>query len=322
LTNKQRDYDHYCIHSVKNITLGIFFARGDIMDFSAIGKKIRELRKNINMSQEELSQGICTQAQISKIEKGDVFPYASTLYLISQKLGVDVNHFFDIGMTPRLDYVLEVRRQLTIARRNLDYYGMKQIVEAELQNPLFSQNKKNLQLLFWHKGIYQYELGSDVDKAIETLEYAIHLTNTTKKMWSERELEILLSIGAIYFEEDYFEKALEVYQNLKKHLYAIPHIMDNTIKTRLLYNIARVYSRLNQLNESNDACKEAIHWCIEKDNMYLLGELHYHMGYNYELQSNPSQAEEYMNKALTVFELQGDDKYIQFITKKISLLSR
>ncbi|MBR8644357.1 helix-turn-helix transcriptional regulator [[Brevibacterium] frigoritolerans] len=54
---------------------------------------MKELRKQIGLSQEELATGICTQAQISKIEKGDVYPYASTLYLISQRLGVDVNYF-------------------------------------------------------------------------------------------------------------------------------------------------------------------------------------------------------------------------------------
>ena len=52
------------------------------MDFSAVGKKIKELRKQIGLSQEELAEGICTQAQISKIEKGVVYPYATTLSLI------------------------------------------------------------------------------------------------------------------------------------------------------------------------------------------------------------------------------------------------
>ncbi|MED3909921.1 helix-turn-helix transcriptional regulator [Peribacillus simplex] len=39
------------------------------MDFFAVGQKIKELRKQIGLSQEELASGICTQAQISKIER-------------------------------------------------------------------------------------------------------------------------------------------------------------------------------------------------------------------------------------------------------------
>ncbi|MDQ7861563.1 hypothetical protein RCO48_12960 [Peribacillus frigoritolerans] len=76
------------------------------------------------------------------MKKGDVYPYASTLYLISQRLGVDVNYFFDIGMTPRLDYVEEVIYQLKIARRTRNYEEMQQIVKAEENSPLFLQNKK------------------------------------------------------------------------------------------------------------------------------------------------------------------------------------
>ncbi|WP_409252155.1 helix-turn-helix domain-containing protein [Bacillus sp. SCS-153A] len=292
------------------------------MDFSAVGKKIRELRKNIGLSQEELSEGICTQAQISKIEKGDVYPYASTLYLISQKLGVDVNHFFDIGMTPRLDYVQEVKRQLIMSRRNLDYKEMKQVVETELHNPLFTLNKKNLQLLLWHKGIYQYELEKDTDTALETLFSSIQLTHQSNKYWSEREIEIMLTIGAIHFEEDDLEEALKVYKNIKQYINTIPYLTDYTIKTRLYYNYARTLTRCKEYKESNTYCAAGINWCIEKDNLYFLGELHYHMGYNFELLGDLETGLQFMKKALTVFELQQDEKYSNFIKEKIKSLEK
>ncbi|MCA0151572.1 helix-turn-helix transcriptional regulator [Rossellomorea vietnamensis] len=287
------------------------------MDFSVVGQKIKELRKNIGLSQEELAEGICTQAQISKIEKGDVFPYASTLFLISRKLGVDVNYFFDIGMTPRLDYVQEVSKQLQIARRSMNYKEMKEIVSAEEENPLFFNNNRNLQLLQWHKGIYQYELNKDVEKAEEILRKAISLSHTTDKIWSEREIEILLTIGVLYSEEGDWKKALEIYQEVKTHILALPNLQDFTLRTRLFYNIARVLTRLKNFEESTQYCNEAIDWCVHKDNMYLLGELHYHIGYNFELQGNLEDAKKYMQKALIVFELQADDKFMQFIRRKI-----
>ncbi|MFS8188820.1 helix-turn-helix domain-containing protein [Rossellomorea sp. H39__3] len=287
------------------------------MDFSVVGQKIKELRKNVGLSQEELAEGICTQAQISKIERGDVFPYASTLFLISRKLGVDVNYFFDIGMTPRLDYVLEVGRQLQLARRNMNYQEMEEIVRSEEENPLFFNNNRNLQILKWHKGIYQYELNKDIKTAEETLRNSIDLTHTTDKIWTEREIEILLTLGVMYFEEGMLKKSLEVYEEVKSHVETIPYLSDHTIKTRLYYNIARALTRLGEIKQSNNYCKSAIEWCIYKDNMYLLGELHYHIGYNYELEEEYSKAIKNMEKALIVFELQGDDKFIKYIQKKI-----
>lgn len=286
------------------------------MNFSAIGEKIKELRKLMGLSQSELAQGICTQAQISKIEKGDVFPYASTLYLISQRLGVDVNYFFDIGTTPRIDYVQEVSRQLKIARRNLEYEEIYQIVKAEEKNALFLQNRKNLQLLLWHKGIYQYHLNKNAAKAFTLLDEAIHLTHD--KVWSEREIEISLSKGIILFEEEDLAGALSIYKPAKEHLKLLPYLQDDTINSRLYYNLARTLTRLGDLNLSTRYCKQAIDYCIERDNLYLLGELHYHVGYNYELTGSIATARSYMEKALIIFELQMDEKYIQFIKKKIN----
>lgn len=290
------------------------------MDFSAVGKKIKELRKNIGLSQEELSLGICTQAQISKIEKGIVFPYASTLYLISQKLGVDVNYFFDIGMTPRLDYVQEVTKQLKIARREHKYKEMMDIVKIEEENPLFAQNSRNYQLLLWHKGIYIFEVEKDVDKAILTLRKAIEMTQSISKVLTERELEILLSIGAIYVKED-LEKALDIFEEIQDHIKVLPHLNDYTIKSRLLYNMTRVLTRLNKLTESNQYCRDAIKWSLEKDTLYLLGQFHYQIGYNFELLGKKLEAKSYMEKALVVFELQQDDKFIPLINKKVEELS-
>lgn len=287
------------------------------MNFSAIGQRIRELRKLMNLSQGELAKGICTQAQISKIEKGDVYPYASTLYLISERLGVDVNYFFDIGTTPRLDYVQEVLRQLTLARRNSDYREMEQIVKTEEKNPLFQQNNKNFQVLLWHKGICQYMLHKDSKAAIDILSKAIALTHYTDKVWSEREIEVLLSIGSVYFEEKDYKKSLKVYFEAKEYLHQLPFINDHTLLCRLYYNIARSLTRLEKYSDSIKYCREAVRWCIEKDNLYLLGELHYHIGYNYEIQGKFQKARECMQKSLIIFELQEDEKYVNFINSKI-----
>ncbi|MFP3340016.1 helix-turn-helix transcriptional regulator, partial [Micrococcus sp. SIMBA_131] len=84
-----------------------------------------------------LAEGICTQALISRIEKGDIYPSATALYQISVKLGVDVNYFFEIGTTPRLDYIMEVEKQLRYLRVYRKYEEMMDLVRVEEKNPLF-----------------------------------------------------------------------------------------------------------------------------------------------------------------------------------------
>ncbi|MEW4225601.1 helix-turn-helix domain-containing protein [Rossellomorea marisflavi] len=290
------------------------------MDFAAVGKKIKELRKNSGLSQEELSEGICTQAQISKIEKGLVFPYASTLYQISQKLGVDVNYFFDIGTTPRLDYVQEVFEQLQIMRRSYKFKEMMDIVRAEETNPLFSQNKKNMQILLWHKGIYLYEIENKKDEAMDTLNQAVHITDMKGKVMQEREIEIQLTIAAILIKED-LEAALSLYKEIMRNVQVLPHLNDYTIKTRLYFNLARVLTNLNQLDDSNKYCDEAIKWCLKKDSIYLLGQVHYQKGYNLELANQLGCAKTFMEKALIFFEIQKNEELVKFMKVKIEQFS-
>lgn len=288
------------------------------MDFSAIGMKIKELRKQLGLSQEQLAQGICTQAQISKIESGDVYPYATTLYLISERLGVDVNFFFDIGLTPRFDYVQEVASQLRIARRTMNYEEMKQIVEVEQKNPLFSHNKRNKQLLLWHQGIYEHALHRDATRAIVTLQNAIDILKVTEKVFSERELEIMLSIGVIHFEEKDYESAIAIYKKAFQAIKQLPSLYEYSIKTRLYYNFARTLTRLEQYEESIRYCKKGIDWCIKKESLYLLGELFYQKGINCELLNDPRKAVLYMKKSLLIFELQRDERFVSYIRESIS----
>jgi transcriptional regulator with XRE-family HTH domain len=293
------------------------------VDYSVIGKKIKELRKGVHLTQGELAEGICTQALISRIEKGDIYPSATALYQISKKLGVDVNYFFEIGTTPRLDYVQEVERQLRKLRVKHHYEEMMDIVKVEEKNPNFTQSDSNMQLLLWHRAIYTQEVKKDKKNARFLLHQALALTYDNKKALSEREMEIMLSLGVIEFSEEDYDGALDYYEQVKNGLKVSKQLHDKAIKTRLLYNIARLYTRLGKYQESNKSCKEAIKWSIDEENMYALGHLHYHVGYNYELLKKYKNALPYFEKAILIFELQDEHIYLDYLRKrKEELLSR
>ena len=290
------------------------------MDFAKIGEEIRHLRKSLGMSQVELSKGICTQSQISIIEKGEGYPLASTLYFISQKLGVDINYFYEIASTPKVDYVKEVTLQLKQARREMKYDIIRDIVKAELNNPLFRDIRKNKQLLLWHQGICEYEVNKNTEAAKKLLFEAIQLTHSSDKVFNEREIEIYNAIAVIHFNDYENDKVIEIYEMVLSHLDRIPYLQDVTIKTRILYNRAKALSRLYRFEESNQSCKQAIDWCLKTDNMYVFAELYYHTGYNYEMLGNMIIALRYMENAKKIFELRLEDKHVPYIDERINRL--
>ncbi|MCA0150441.1 helix-turn-helix transcriptional regulator [Rossellomorea vietnamensis] len=290
------------------------------MDYSVIGKKIRELRKAVGLTQGDLAENICTQALISRIEKGDIYPSATALYQISNRLGVDVNYFFEIGTTPRLDYINEVERQLTRLRVDQRFQEMMEIVKTEEKNPLFFKDNEKLQLLLWHKSIYFFEVEKESETALTILNEAYNLTANQKKAMTEREMEILITFGIWETQLGDHQKALDYYQKVEVAINPAEQLQDKSIKTRLLYNIARVLTRTEHYESSTDYCLKAIHWCIDEELLWGLGESYYQIGFNYELMEKIDQAIPYFQKALLMFELRNNTLYSTFIEEKLAKL--
>ena len=55
-----------------------------------------------NISQSELCHGICSQSQISKIEKGMIYPSSILLYQLSERLGIDPNNIFALTQNKKI----------------------------------------------------------------------------------------------------------------------------------------------------------------------------------------------------------------------------
>jgi transcriptional regulator with XRE-family HTH domain len=291
------------------------------VDYSVIGKKIKEMRKAAGLTQGEIAEGICTQALISRIEKGDIYPSATALYQISVKLGVDVNYFFEIGTTPRLDYSKEVERQLRFLRINRQYEEMMELIKTEEKNPLFYRDNEKLQLLYWHKGIYQYEVRKDSTASFSLLHQAYQMTANVKKAMSEREMQILSSIGNIHFSIQQFEEALDYFKQVETAIHTTEVLQDKSIKARLFYSIARVLTRKGELEDSTAYCLNAIKWCFQEELLWGLGELHYQVGYNYEQAGDIEKALPYFKHSLHMFELRNDETYVTFLLSKIEEMS-
>ncbi|MBY8911006.1 helix-turn-helix domain-containing protein, partial [Salinicoccus roseus] len=58
-----------------------------------IGQRIKEIRNNNNLTQEELADGIISRTYLSLIEKGSVHPSTNVLIKLSERLNCSVNDF-------------------------------------------------------------------------------------------------------------------------------------------------------------------------------------------------------------------------------------
>jgi transcriptional regulator with XRE-family HTH domain len=284
-----------------------------------IGSIIRELRKMIGLSQKELAEGICTQAQISKLENGDEYPYSITLYEISKRLGVDMNYFFHSIETPRLDYVEEVKHLIRQYIRKRDYDSVALIIERERTSPLF-QTLANKQFLLWHEGICDYYVYKNKERSLHKLREAIKLTQTSDSYYKEREIEVLNSIAIIHDEEKEFEKAIGMYRTALTQLKYLPQVKDEKIKIRILYGLARTLTEMGQYKESLTYSERGIHLCISCESLYLFGELHYQSGCNLIKLGQKESGTRYLEKAVLIFELEKNEKFAALVRQQMKKL--
>ncbi|PYZ92721.1 XRE family transcriptional regulator [Salipaludibacillus keqinensis] len=282
-----------------------------------IGENIKMLREQAHMSQAELAEGICTQAQISRIEKGEVIPLSSTLYEISRKLEIDMDEFFNMAHDQRFDYIVTVKTEIRKAIRNKDYQSVYDMVKCEQKNAIFS-SREHQQFLIWHEGIASYYLNQGFQHSIDLLMKALHMNqgDTSKARYSCTEIEIMNSIGIVYNEEGEFKLSVQYYELALEEMHKIQKNMDLT-KIRVYYGLSKSLSRLNNHRQSLVFARKGIDLCIKIETLYLLGDLHFQAGMNCFYLRHFKRSKVHLNKSLLIFEVMENREYVEIISGNI-----
>ncbi len=275
-----------------------------------IGEKIYELRKYFNMTQKELCHGICTQAYISKIENGSLSIAADILFKIAERLGVDVNYFYDTTFPERMDYSLEVEIQAKELVMQNDYESLEELIKKEEQTPLYD-NRRFRQFILWHKALCKRYLDQDLDASLSLINEALQLFNTNQKVKSEREIEILMHKANLFVDYKRFNKAIDLYEDLLFSIRTLPIIRNQNIQIMVYYNLARCYLMISNFEKTIENAKRGLISCRNNRSLYGMGHLYFIAGRSYEEIEKPVTALEYFQKAKQVFELTQEDQYYE-----------
>ncbi|MFB9859502.1 helix-turn-helix domain-containing protein [Salinicoccus siamensis] len=84
-----------------------------------IGQRIKEIRNNNNLTQEELAEGIISRTYLSLIEKGSVHPSTNVLIKLSERLNCSVNDFMQEVSHFRYNDV-EILREISYYEQKVD----------------------------------------------------------------------------------------------------------------------------------------------------------------------------------------------------------
>ena len=287
------------------------------MEFNDLGITIKELRIKKNISQSELCHGICSQSQISKIEKGMIYPSSILLYQLSERLGIDPNNIFALTQNKRLKYVENVKYVIKDCLKQKQYKELYEIVKKEKNLNNF-QTKDEKQFLMWHEAIAIFMVDKSIKTALDFLNNALKLTVTNSDFLSEREIDIMQTIAILHGENKEYEKSINILRRCLTNFNKLDFPRDKEIKLKIIFNLAKILGHANQHEEAVKYNDMGIKLAINLNTLYLLGELYYGKAWNLLKIKQPNEEDvaNNMKKALFIFELTEKENLIKMVKEK------
>ncbi|PGM90781.1 helix-turn-helix domain-containing protein [Bacillus thuringiensis] len=287
------------------------------MEFNDLGITIKELRIKKNISQSELCHGICSQSQISKIEKGVIYPSSILLYQLSERLGIDPNHIFALTQNKRLKYTENVKYVIKDCLKQKQYKELYEIVKKEKNLNNF-QTKEEKQFLIWHEAIAIFIVDKSLKNALDFLNNALKLTLTNSDFLSEREIHIMQTMAIFHGENKEYEKSITILKRCLTNFNKLDLPRDKEIKLKIIFNLAKCLDFTYQHEEAIKYIDRGIKLAINLNTLYLLGELFYLKG-QCLLKIKQHNVEDVVynwKKALFIFELTEKETLIKMVKEK------
>lgn len=292
---------------------------GQSMATESIGDKIKNLRKKRKMSQEDLCKNICSQSEISRIENNIINPSSFILQEIANRFGVSIDYFNHTSNSMRDDYKETVKKLLERYRRNRNYLEIERIIQQESNSPAINNCEYMKGYMNWHRGIVAYHLHGDAELSLDILKSSLDLNEA---VFSDLEIDILNSMGIICRNEKKYEDGRLYFEKALNSIKDFPFINRDRLFMKISYNLSKLYTDINLLEESLSLCENGIKLCKLNEIMYLYAEFHYQCGRNWIKKGNHSLGLEYWRKAIEILKIDDKTEFVQIIESEINIYEK
>lgn len=262
---------------------------------SSIGYEIKRIRREKNMTQAELCEGICSQAEISKVENGKNSPTIDWLQQVAKRLKVPLSMLFEDHL--RSDMYTSYDQQLL---RLLQGHQFEEacIIIDDIKNKIDYDEIKFL-AMYYEIIIHEKR---NFRTYLETIsEFKQLLMNTSLQFKSPTlYLRIKMAIAISFIEHEKFDSAEKNFQELFQ--FNFDTIELKKVRIKILYNYAKQLSEQNRNQIGLEVTEQGIQESLQIEDGQLLGQLYYQRGYfKKKLNGNPSDIQRDFTMAYSLF---------------------
>jgi HTH-type transcriptional regulator, quorum sensing regulator NprR len=264
-----------------------------------IGLKIKQLRKNLGLTQDDLANGIVSRSFISQLEKGRVSPSLDTLEKISNRLGCSIGSLLDQKVTlenSSTDFESIINR----VEKHIEEINFEEAYKYEETLSAISINHLNDELkgkYFYIQGVFFWNRKEYLDSKVYALKAVEHL-----KQYKEEELikvynllgKVNFHLNEIHESMTCFFKALYLSQKYSQFVY---------FKIETLFNLGVLHAHIKEYTSAIYYLTEAEKVNINTETLYKIGETYMTLGVCYKNTSNFPKAIDYYQRSLAYFDL-------------------
>ena len=267
-----------------------------------LGAIIKRRRLELGMTQNELADDICTQALISRIEHNDLIPKKDILDKIEARLDLDMSELnIVISMNTNQHKINKLISEIRTYLDKRDYNSIELLIKYNEKLINSCKDINDIYFFEWMKAIYIHQLDGNSEEAL-----AILKKMPLDELDNEMVIEILNTIGLIYYQDDKFEKALNSFHDgMKRNNPSV----DYKIQVKLIFNYALTLEVDNQNQKTLSTLLSGLDLLLEKESLFLLGDFYYMKGFIFNKMNNLDEAKDNFELAQSIFKIQNNTRF-------------
>lgn len=286
-----------------------------------IGAYIRQNREAQGLTQQQLCEGICEPATISRIENGQQTPSRSRLSALLQRLGLPDDRYFAL-LSPNEIEISSLQAEIV----SCGVHGRRERgleLLAELENIMEADDNIIRQFILRSRvllGDYGFE--EQLDMLLEATRLTVprfDLDKIESFLYSFDEIKIINQIGNIYAHAGQQKKAIDIYSRLLQ--YVQQHNSNITQSTGQLTLVAYNYAlELDVCHLYQDAveiaelCRQT---CVDYGHyQFLPGALHI-MAECYHFMGDDEKSKDLYLQAYGIYKAIGNEHDLLLLKKDV-----
>lgn len=256
-----------------------------------LGKIIKERRMELGLTQEQLCEGICEPATLSRFENGKLTPSYGRIRALFSRLGLPEHRYYAVlskheqevdRLQDEISALEDVLRSANLDERSRDRERQRLLeLVGELEGAMDEDDQFSRQFVLISKILLRLPKEDDPnpEERREMLLEAIRMTvpsfdesNISAGLYGPQELRLLNMLALHYATCRQEERSLSLYDQLVRYVQEHRQIIrqTDTALTELLFHYAAALARFSHFSKSLEIAQQARENCLQyQHHLYL-----------------------------------------------------